>query len=54
MKVYWTSEAEQDRSDIWEFIAADDLAAAVRLDERFSATTHQLAIRKARKRIRHT
>ncbi|HBP5603927.1 TPA: type II toxin-antitoxin system RelE/ParE family toxin [Pseudomonas aeruginosa] len=43
MKVYWTSEAEQDRSDIWEFIAADDLAAAVRLDERFSATTHQLA-----------
>ena len=36
MKVSWTPEAEQDRSDIWLHIAADNLHAAARMDELFS------------------
>ncbi|MNN21132.1 Plasmid stabilization system protein [compost metagenome] len=43
MKVYWTPEAEQDRIDIWDFIAADNLYAAARMDELFSATAAKLA-----------
>ena len=36
MIVVWTPEAEQDRADIWDYIAADNLDAAVRMDELFS------------------
>ena len=31
MKVRWTPEAEQDRLDVWNYIAADNPAAAARL-----------------------
>ncbi|MCY1240624.1 ParE toxin of type II toxin-antitoxin system, parDE [compost metagenome] len=43
MKVYWTPEAEQDRLDIWDFIAADNPSAAARMDSLFSATAAKLA-----------
>ncbi|MCY1425415.1 ParE toxin of type II toxin-antitoxin system, parDE [compost metagenome] len=43
MKVYWTPEAEQDRIDIWDFIAAENPHAAARMDELFSATAAKLA-----------
>lgn len=36
MKVRWTPQARQDRIDIWEYLAARDAAAAVRMDQRFS------------------
>ncbi len=42
MKVRWTSEAEQDRDLIWEFIAIDDPGAAVRMDELFSDAVAKL------------
>ena len=34
MTVVWTPQAEQDRSDIWDYIAAD--SAAARVDQLFS------------------
>ena len=43
MKVVWTSEAEQDRDDIWLHIAVDYIKAAARLDELFSDATARLA-----------
>ena len=43
MKVIWTPEAEQDREDIWLHIAADNLRAAVRMDELFSDAAARLA-----------
>ncbi|PCE27975.1 addiction module toxin RelE [Paraburkholderia acidicola] len=42
MKVVWTPEAEQDRDDVWEYIAADNAAAAARMDELFSDAAAQL------------
>jgi hypothetical protein len=36
VKVVWTPEAEQDRADILDYIAADNPHAAVRMDELFS------------------
>lgn len=42
MKVYWTPEAEQDRIEIWDFIASDEPLAASRMDELFSATVTKL------------
>jgi addiction module RelE/StbE family toxin len=41
--VIWTPEAEQDRADIWDEIASDNPAAAVRMDELFSAAAARLA-----------
>ncbi len=43
MKVFWTPEAEQDRSDIWDYIAADNPGAAVRMDKIFSDAAARLA-----------
>lgn len=43
MKVVWTPEAEQDRDDIWLYIAAENLRAAARMDELFSAAATRLA-----------
>ena len=43
MKVIWTPEAEEDRDDIWLHIAADNLRAAVRMDELFSDAATRLA-----------
>ena len=42
MRVLWTPEAEQDRMDIWDYIATDNLTAAVRMDELFSAAATRL------------
>lgn len=36
MRVIWTPEAEQDRANVWDYIAADNLHAAARMDELFS------------------
>ncbi|MDR2710811.1 MAG: type II toxin-antitoxin system RelE/ParE family toxin [Burkholderiales bacterium] len=35
MKVIWTPEAQQDRVDVWDYIAADNPWAAVRADDLF-------------------
>ena len=43
MKVVWTPEAQQDRADIWDYIAADNLNAAVRMDRLFSDAAARLA-----------
>lgn len=43
MKVVWTPEAEQDRDDIWAYIAADNPRAAARMDELFSSAAAWLA-----------
>ena len=43
MKVLWTPEAEQDRSDIWLHLAADNPRAAARTDELFSDAAARLA-----------
>ena len=42
MKVAWTGPAEQDRSDIWDYLTARDPQAAARLDARFSAAARRL------------
>jgi len=43
VKVIWTPEAEQDRSDIQDRIAADNRSAASRMDRRFGETAAKLA-----------
>ena len=43
MKVVWTPEAQQDRADIWDYIAADNLNAAVRMDQLLSDAAARLA-----------
>lgn len=42
MIVVWTPEAEQDRDDIWAYIAADNPDAAIRMDALFSDAAAQL------------
>jgi addiction module RelE/StbE family toxin len=42
LRLLWTPEAEQDRIDIWDYIAADNPTAAVRMDELFSAAATRL------------
>lgn len=43
MKVIWTPDAEQDRLDIWDYIAEDNPGAAARMDEVFSAAAVRLS-----------
>lgn len=43
MRVFWTLEAEQDRVEIWDYIAAENPHAAVLLDELFSEAAAKLA-----------
>ena len=43
MKVTWTPEAQQDRADIWDYIAADNPRAAARMDALFSKAAARLA-----------
>lgn len=43
MKIRWTPEAERDRADIWDYIAADNPSAAERMDHLFSDATARLA-----------
>ncbi|MCV9879655.1 type II toxin-antitoxin system RelE/ParE family toxin [Brenneria izbisi] len=42
MIVIWTPEAEQDRADIWDDIAADNPVAAVEMDNHFSEAASRL------------
>lgn len=44
MIVIWTPEAEQDRTDIWDYIASDNPSAAARMDALFGETAARLAI----------
>jgi toxin ParE1/3/4 len=43
VNVFWTPEAEQDRLDVWMYIAADNPAAADRMDRLFSDAVRKLA-----------
>lgn len=43
MIVRWTPEAERDRQAIWDYLAARDLAAAVRIDALFGDAVGGLA-----------
>ena len=43
MKVRWTPEAEQDRDDVWAYIANDNPLAAIAMDELFSESAANLA-----------
>jgi len=43
MRVVWTPEAQQDRIDVWEYIAADNPHSAARMDELFSDAAARLA-----------
>lgn len=43
MRVIWTPEALQDRAEVWDYIAADNPRAAVRMDELFSDAAARLA-----------
>lgn len=42
MRVLWTPEALQDRSEIWDYIALDNPAAAARMDALFSQAATRL------------
>ena len=42
MRIIWTPEAEQDRADIWEYIASDNARAAAQMDELFSDAAARL------------
>jgi len=43
VRVVWTPEAQQDRADVWDYIAADNPQAAARMDELFSDAVARLA-----------
>ncbi|KEY57017.1 type II toxin-antitoxin system mRNA interferase toxin, RelE/StbE family [Serratia sp. DD3] len=43
MKVIWAPEAEQDREDIWYYIAEDNPEAALRMDTLFSEAADRLS-----------
>ena len=43
MRVVWTPQAQQDRADVWDYIATDNPQAAARLDELFSDAASRLA-----------
>ncbi|WPX44713.1 MULTISPECIES: type II toxin-antitoxin system RelE/ParE family toxin [unclassified Undibacterium] len=42
MKLFWTREATQDREDIYDYIEADNPAAALALDELFTEKAGRL------------
>lgn len=53
MRIIWTPEAEEDRDDIWDYIAADNPSAAAEMDKLFSnaaarLTTHPMLGRPGR------
>lgn len=43
VKVVWTPDAEQDRIDVWDCVAADNPHEAARMDELFSNAAARLA-----------
>jgi toxin ParE1/3/4 len=44
VRVIWTPEAEQDRADIWDYIASDNVRAAAQMDLFFSDAAARLGI----------
>lgn len=42
MRVIWTPQAQQDRAEVWDSIAADNPRSAVRIDELFSEAAARL------------
>lgn len=42
MELFWTSEAVQDREEIYDYIEADNPAAALALDELFEEKAERL------------
>jgi len=42
VRVVWTPEAQQDRADVWDYIAADNPRAAARMDEIFTDAAARL------------
>ena len=42
MRIVWTPEAQQDRFDIWKYIASDNPRAAAQIDSLFSNTVAEL------------
>lgn len=42
MRLAWTPEALQDRTDIWDYIALDSPSSAVKMDELFSKAATRL------------
>ena len=42
MELFWTPEAKQDREHIYDYIEADNPAAALRLDELFAKNAEHL------------
>lgn len=43
MRIVWTPEAEQDRVDVWDYIALDNPHAASLMDQLFSDAAARLA-----------
>jgi toxin ParE1/3/4 len=43
VKIVWTPQAQRDRAAIWDYLAARDSAAAVRMDRLFGQAVAQLA-----------
>lgn len=43
MNIIWTPEAQEDRFEIWEYIASDNPQAAARIDNLFSHAVAQLS-----------
>ena len=43
MRVIWTPEAQQDRAEVWDYIATDNPRAAARMDELFGDAAVRLA-----------
>jgi addiction module RelE/StbE family toxin len=43
VKIIWTPEAQQDRAAIWDYLAARDPDAALRVDQLFSDAVARLA-----------
>jgi toxin ParE1/3/4 len=43
VRVIWTPEAQQDRADVWDYIAADSPRSATRMDGLFSDAATRLA-----------
>ena len=42
MRVIWTPQAQQDRADIWDYIAQDNPIAAAQMDQLFSDAAARL------------
>jgi toxin ParE1/3/4 len=43
VRVIWTPEAQEDRAEIWDYIATDSPRAAARMDELFSDSVARIA-----------